>query len=545
MIFIFCFHADDADAAAVLSLIGVRRNAFDVSGVGDRDDAGVTRDEVGDIDVAFIECDFCAARIGVFVLDFLKFLLDDSDPEVAGSEEAAEIVREFHLFIVFVLEILDGQSGELIEAHVEDFRDLNLGESVPGDEGVLRFLTRAGGADDADDIVEVADREEQTFQNVDARFDFRELKTGSAGDDFKAVVDVTLENLKQVQGSRAVHVDDEHVAADRFFHLRMGVELIEDDGRHGAALDVDDDADAGLVAGFVAQTGDAGNLFVADEVGDAFDEHFLVDRIRNFGDEDLLAAVFRFEDLRFCADLDDAVAGIVETADRIDAVNDAARREVRTGDELHQIGDGCGRMIQKMESSVDDFAEVVRRNVGRHADADACAAVDEKIREFRGQNFGFAFAFIEVRNHVDGIFVEIGKQFFREALHAAFGITGGRGGVAVDGSEVALAFNQRGAHGEVLGETHKRIVNRGVSVRMILTHDFTDDSRRFHGGVTFGESKLFHSVEDSAVDGLKTVTDVRNRTSHVDAQGILQVRSMHNILNMNRIILHRNAGYIC
>ena len=177
--------------------------------------------------------------------------------------------------------------------------------------------------------------------------------------------------------------------------------------------------------------------------------------------------------------------------------------------------------------------------------ADTGAAVDEKIRELCGQNFGFAFAFIEVRNHVDGVFVEVGKKLFRETLHSAFGVTGGRGGVAVDGSEVALTFNQRCAHGEVLGETHKCIVNRSVSVRVIFTHDFTDDSRRFHGGVTFGESKLFHSVEDSAVDGLKTVADVRNRTSHVDAQGILQVRSMHNILNMNRIILHRNAGYIC
>ena len=194
-----------------------------------------------------------------------------------------------------------------------------------------------------------------------------------------------------------------------------------------------------------------------------------------------------------------------------------------------------------MERSVDDFTEIVRRNIGRHSDADAGAAVYKQIREFCRQHFRFAFAFIEIRDHVDSIFVKIREELFGKALHTAFGVTGSRGGVAVDGSEIALTFDQRGTHGERLCKADERIINRGIAVRVIFTHDFTDDSRRFDGRMTFGKPQLLHSVKNSAVDRLETVADIRDGASDIDTQRILQIRSMHNILNMNGIILHRDV----
>ena len=518
MVLLLGLHADDADSAAMLGLIGVRRNAFDVSGVGDRNDTGVTRDKVGNVNIALVERDFGAPGIGVFVLDFLKFLFDDAEAEVAGRQKTAEIIRKFHFFVVFIFEVLNRQPGQLIESHIEDFRNLNLGESVFCDQCLLGFLTGPGGADDADDIVQIAHREQQTFQNMDPCFDFSKFKPGSAGDDFQTVVDIALENLKQIQGPRTVHVDDEHIAADRVFHLRVGVKLIENDGTHCAAFDVDDDPDADFMAGFVAQAGNAGDFLIADEVGDAFYEHFLVDRIRDFRDDDLLPAGFGFDDLRFCADFDNTMAGSIETADRINAVNDSGCRKVGAGNEFHQVGDGRGRIVEQMERAVDDFTEIVRRDIGRHSDADTGAAVDEQVREFCRQHFRFAFAFVEVRDHVDGIFVKVREEFLRKTLHPAFGVTGSRGGVAVDGSEIALTFDQRGAHGERLRKTDERIVNCGIAVRVIFTHDFTDDSRRFDGRMSFGKPQLFHSVENSAVYGFEPVADIRDGPSDIDTQ---------------------------
>ena len=126
-------------------------------------------------------------------------------------------------------------------------------------------------------------------------------------------------------------------------------------------------------------------------------------------------------------------------------------------------------MVQQIEGSVDHLPEIVRRNIGRHSDSDSHAAVDQKIRELRRQNFRFRFTFVKVRNHVDGILVEIGKKLFSHPFHPAFRVTGGRGRVAVDRSEISLSFNQRGPHGEGLGQTHQRIVDGGVSVRMIFS----------------------------------------------------------------------------
>ena len=138
----------------------------------------------------------------------------------------------------------------------------------------------------------------------------------------------------------------------------------------------------------------------------------------------------------------------------------------------------------------------------------------EAFRELAALGFGF----VEVRDHVDGIFVKVREEFLRKTLHPAFGVTGSRGGVAVDGSEIALTFDQRGAHGERLRKTDERIVNCGIAVRVIFTHDFTDDSRRFDGRMSFGKPQLFHSVENSAVYGFEPVADIRDGPSDIDTQ---------------------------
>ena len=49
--------------------------------------------------------------------------------------------------------------------------------------------------------------------------------------------------------------------------------------------------------------------------------------------------------------------------------------------ELHEVvGRGLG-VVDEVDGGVDDLAEVVRRDVGGHADRDALAAVDEQVRE--------------------------------------------------------------------------------------------------------------------------------------------------------------------
>ena len=51
------------------------------------------------------------------------------------------------------------------------------------------------------------------------------------------------------------------------------------------------------------------------------------------------------------------------------------------GHVLHELGERDLRVVEHREAGVDDFDEVVRRNVGGHAHRDAGGAVDQQVRE--------------------------------------------------------------------------------------------------------------------------------------------------------------------
>ena len=247
------------------------------------------------------------------------------------------------------------------------------------------------------------------------------------------------------------------------------------------------------------------------------DHLFFVDGVGDLRDDDLLLAVGLF-DGRLAAKMDGAAARLIELYDGVDALDDAARREVRAGQPAHQFADGNARVVDEGDGRVDDFAEIVRRDVGGHADADAGAAVDEDVREAGGQDGGLDARLVEVGEHVHGVFFKIRKKLFRKAFETAFRVTVGGGRVAVDGTEVALAFDERAAHVEILRHAGQRVIDGLVAVGMVVTDDFADDFRALFRLVRLAEAEVVHGPENTAVAGLQTVAHIRNGASNIHGQ---------------------------
>ena len=483
-----------------------------------------------------------ASRVGVLVADGGEFGLDELEAFFAAGKEFLELGDAAHQLVVLVFEVVDREVGELVEAHVQDGGRLDGIEVEPCHEGLPGGFAVAGLADDLHDFVDVADGDEQSGEDVGAFAGFAEFVFGAAGHDLEPVVDERLEDLDEVHHARTVVVDHEHVAAERGFELGGGEELVQDHARHGAALDVDDDADADLLVGFVAESGDAGDAFFLHDVGDLLDEEFLVQRVRDLGHDDLFAVAL-LHDLGLRADLQDGVPGLVEGAYGVDAADDAAGGEVGAGEILHEVADRGGRVVEQMDGGVHDFAEVVRRDVRGHADADAHAAVHQHVRELRREHFGFLRLLVEGRNHVDCLLVDVGEQLLRNALHAALGVTVGGRRVAVDAAEVALAFDERGAHGEILRHADEGVIDGGVAVGMVAAEHVADDLGAFDGLVGLGESALAHGVEDAAVAGFHAVADVRDGATDIHAQRVLQVRGVHDVFDVDREHIVRRIGH--
>ena len=232
-------------------------------------------------------------------------------------------------------------------------------------------------------------------------------------------------------------------------------------------------------------------------------------------------------DRHLAAHHDRAAAEMIGRADALAAEDDAAGREIRPGNDVDEFVDAERGIVDQRDAGVDHFAEIVRRDVGRHADGDAAGAVDQQVRKFRRQNRRLAS-----RNCRSSAGNRRCPCRYRRAPRAPigqarFGISICRRRIAVDRAEIALPVDQRHAHGEILRHPDHRIVNRLVAVRMIFTDHVTDDARRLDVLLVRRVPLLVHRIQDAAMHRLQAVARIGQRARHDHAHGVIEVGAFH------------------
>ncbi|MPM67170.1 hypothetical protein SDC9_114087 [bioreactor metagenome] len=231
---------------------------------------------------------------------------------------------------------------------------------------------------------------------------------------------------------------------------------------------------------------------------------------------------------------DTAATGLVAFANTHHAVDQTGRREVRRRNQLDQVIDGNRRVFQQGQAAAHHFAQVVRRDVGRHTDSNTGRAVDQQVRNARRQNRWLQLLAIVVRLEVDRFLVDIGRQVGRNALQAALRVTHGRRIVAVDGTEVTLTINQCVAQREILRHADQRIVDRRIAVRVVLTHDLADDAGTFDEGTVPDVVRLVHGVQHAAMHRLQAVARVRQRPADDHAHRVIEIGTPHLVFEADR-----------
>ncbi len=230
----------------------------------------------------------------------------------------------------------------------------------------------------------------------------------------------------------------------------------------------------------------------------------------------------------------------------------AAGGKIRAQEMRHQAIDINIRVIQVSATAVDHLAQIMGRNIGRHADGDTAGAIDQQIGEHGRQDHRFRGGTVIVVLEIDRVLVNIGQQHFRRLVHAYFGITHGGGPVAIHGAEIALTVQQRQAHGETLRHAHHGIVNRLITVGVITAHDVTHHAGRFAVRLVRGIACLVHGKEDAPVDWLQPVAGIGNGPGDDHAHGIIEIGFAHLVFDgdgQNGIVpltaTRRSHGWIC
>ena len=127
-------------------------------------------------------------------------------------------------------------------------------------------------------------------------------------------------------------------------------------------------------------------------------------------------------------------------------------------------------MLTEPLGSRGNLAQVVRRNVGCHPDGDPSASIHQQVGEAGGKDERLAGAAVVVVTELDSVLVDIAHHFHGERSHPALGVTRGGSCVVAGGAEVALTSHERVAQRPRLHQAHDGVVNRRVTVRVIVAH---------------------------------------------------------------------------
>ncbi len=176
----------------------------------------------------------------------------------------------------------------------------------------------------------------------------------------------------------------------------------------------------------------------------------------------------------------------------------------------------------------------MRRDIGRHADGNSIRPIDDQIGKARRQHGGLGRAFVVIGNEVNRVLIDVGQHLAGNAGHAALGVAHGRGRVAVYGAEVALAINHGIAHAEGLRQPHHGVVDGRVAVRVIHAHGLTDHLGALGVLLVEFEPHAMQGVKNSAMHRLEAVSNVGERTANDDRHGVVEIRTLHLIFNVDR-----------
>ena len=163
------------------------------------------------------------------------------------------------------------------------------------------------------------------------------------------------------------------------------------------------------------------------------------------------------------------------------------------------------------------------RDIGRHAHGDARRAIGQQVWKGGGQNQRFAvFAVIGLAK-IDRAVIVILQDQLGGFGQARFGVSHGRGAVAVHIAEIALAFDQRIARGEILRETHQRFIDRLIAMRVKTADHVAHHTRAFLEGGVRRQFQKAHGVEQAPVNRLQAVARIGQRPLGDGGQGVGEI----------------------
>ena len=331
------------------------------------------------------------ARVAVDLLHLGDLAAHQRPARRLVAEQGDDLGLSFALVGQFAADDQDLEARQPVDLEFEDRVGL-LGVEAEGRDdlgGRVGLAIRL--ADDLEDPIERVEDLLEAFEDVDTPGNRRGLVFEAAVHDLHAEVQEVPQHRLQIEAFGPADVlllgrnQTGEVDAEAHLERRVPAQVRHDERLVGVPLDLEFDAD--VVGAHVAHVEQRRQLARDHQVGDARDQLRLVDRVRDGGDRDHLAGAPDLTLLPRAAQANRAAAGAIDLLQLVGRVeNLAAGGEVRALDVLAQLQRRQLGVVDQPQQRRADLAEMVRRDVGGHADRDAHRAVDQERRDARGQH---------------------------------------------------------------------------------------------------------------------------------------------------------------
>ncbi|MBT9162624.1 MAG: hypothetical protein DDT27_01183 [Dehalococcoidia bacterium] len=109
---------------------------------------------------------------------------------------------------------------------------------------------------------------------------------------------------------------------------------------------------------------------------------------------------------------------------------------------------------------------------------------------------------IKVRCKIDGIPIYLGQHLLGNLGQASLSVAHCCWRIVVHAPEITLSVDEPVPHGEVLGHSHHGIINGGIAVRVVFTHDLTYNAGALLVGAVVSNPQFVHAVENPSLHRL-------------------------------------------
>src|SRR5690554_3801968 len=139
------------------------------------------------------------ARNGVAPFELVKLGLDEIPTRRFTLQELPDALRFLLLLFELLLDEKDLKTRETVKAKFEDRVNLHLIELEALHQLLRRVSAIVRAADDADGLIERVVDGRETFEDMDALFELREIELEALGDDLHAEVEEVADHAAEVE----------------------------------------------------------------------------------------------------------------------------------------------------------------------------------------------------------------------------------------------------------------------------------------------------------------------------------------------------------